>query len=190
MHGQPGIHRNRAPEFFDQTHSKVDPDHWLGHIGDELQERSAGYINHHTSEGFIKRGIRRAVAINTGAIAKGLLKRLTDCDADILNCVVRIHGSVTSCFQLDVPTRMFEERMHHVIQEEHSGIDLDFTRHERERQLNGCLASRAPDGSSSPGHTPTSCVMTSSIAERNAVFSSGSPMLTRRCPTRPRSGLG
>src|SRR5262245_33766976 len=83
----------------------------------EHQDRSSRYVDDHARQGLIHGHVHAGVTGNSLHVAKRLLHRLSERDADVLGRVVLVDMQVAVGFDLDADARMAGKQVEHMVEE-------------------------------------------------------------------------
>ena len=99
-------------------------DHWTGERNVVLEPRTAGQVEHHPRQRLVERNVGMAVARESRLVAERLLDRLTECDADIFDGMVRIDVQIAFRLDREVEHAVARDLVEHMIEERHAGRKL------------------------------------------------------------------
>ena len=122
-----GIVRERLPEVLGELRVETWSADEVGarpaeiHVVD--QERSAGEVNGHVDERFIKRHRNARETTYTDFVTECLSEHLTQKDPGVLHRVMRVDVEVAHCLDVHVDATVLGELGKHVIEERHPRVD-------------------------------------------------------------------
>ena len=134
------------------------------------------------------------VVIDRFKVRDDLAQRLAEDDRGVLDRVVGIDVHVAGGLDLQVEGRVGAQGGEHVVVERDRGVDVDLTsavevEFDQHRRLLGGALDPAEAGPVLEGCHWLVSSRTALLAARNASFSAGVPMVTRRCPVMPTSRI-